>query len=340
MISAKEQDPGTAYEHRVLRVQKEANARGEFYTPREVPLILNAVIHASIGRPKSVYDPACGAGSLLSGIDAGSYFGQEINPETAALCREQVPDIDIAVGDTLEAPGHRGRKFHAVASNPPYSLKWDPRPDDRFPVLAPRQRADWAFVQHSLHHLREDGIACFILFPGALYRGGREREIRASLAHRLQSVVRLPANIFLRTSISVDLVVMGQNLGKVLFVDASGEFEKCPRQNRVRPEKIIDVLTNRREAYLFSRMVSPEDVDHANWTPPRHVDTTPPQEPVDIRALNEQVRKSHARQKRAMDMWDEMTAFMEGGPEPDFLGNRQVFRERLEGTARQSETEQ
>lgn len=148
-------------------MQREANARGEFYTPREVSLILNAVIHATVGRPDSVYDPACGTGSLLAGIDADGYFGQEINPETAALCR-----------------------------------------------------------------------------------GGREREIRKSLAHWLQSVVRLPGNIFLITSISVDLVVMGQGLGKVLFADTSNEFEKRPKQNRVLPERIIGVLSDRREVYL------------------------------------------------------------------------------------------
>lgn len=123
-------DPGTAYGHWVLRAQREASARGEFYTSPGVSAILNAVIHATIGRPESVYDPACGTEDLLTGIEADSYFGQEVNPETAEMCRGTFPGMEVRVGDTLADLLHPGMKFHAVVSNPPYSIRWNPPASD------------------------------------------------------------------------------------------------------------------------------------------------------------------------------------------------------------------
>lgn len=291
---------GDAYEFLMgMYAANAGKSGGEYYTPQEVSELLAKI--AMDGRDaeqiRTVYDPACGSGSLLLKVkrelgknsEGLRFVGQEINLTTYNLCRMNmilhgvpVDDFSIAHGDTLIDPKHRGgaggdfeEPFGAIVSNPPYSTKWkgDDDPtlihDDRYApaaVLAPKSKADLAFTMHMLASLDEAGTAAIVEFPGVLYRGAAERKIREYLLKQnvVDAVIQLPANLFYGTSIATCILVLKKGRRKdhsVLFVDASQLFDKGTNQNmlgKAHREKILDVLAAREEREHFSALVPVE----------------------------------------------------------------------------------
>lgn len=291
---------GDAYEYLMGMYASDAGkSGGEYYTPQEVSELLARI--AMDGRDaeqiRTVYDPACGSGSLLlkfkrvlkDGAKGLRFIGQESNPTTYNLCRMNmmlhsvpVDDFNIALGDTLIDPQHRrgtGSKFEepfgAIVSNPPYSNEWDvdENPllihDDRYApaaVLAPKNYSDLAFTMHMLASLDEAGTAAIVEYPGVLFRGKAERTIREYLLKQnvVDAVIQLPANLFYGTPIATCILVLKKGRRKdhsVLFVDASQLFDKEKTQNilgKSHREKILDVLAAREEREHFSALVPVE----------------------------------------------------------------------------------
>ena len=215
---------GDAYEYLIAQFASGAGKKaGEFYTPKQVSMVLAKIVTTGKHKLKSVYDPTCGSGSLLLRVareveDVNNYYGQEMNRTTYNLARMNMilhgvhyRKFDIKQEDTLEHPQHEGQTFEAIVANPPFSAQWSANPlfmsDDRFSQygrLAPSSKADFAFVQHMIHHLAENGTMALVLPHGALFRGGAEQHIRRYLIENrnyLDAVIGLPANIFYGTSI-------------------------------------------------------------------------------------------------------------------------------------------
>jgi len=218
-----------------------------------------------------VYDPACGSGSLLlqfakilgkENVRLG-FFGQEINLTTYNLCRINMwlhdidyDKFDIALGDTLTSPKHwDDEPFEAIVSNPPYSTKWEGNDnpvlinDPRFApagVLAPKSKADLAFVMHCLSWLASNGTAAIVCFPGVLYRGGAEQKIRKYLVDNnyIDTIIQLPENLFFGTGIATCIMVLKRSKGDndILFIDASKEFVKSGNKNKLSSENIQTIL--------------------------------------------------------------------------------------------------
>ena len=285
------------------------------------------------GQPSvnKIYDPACGSGSLLLQakkqfdehlIEEG-FFGQEINHTTYNLARMNMflhninyDKFDIALGDTLLNPQYGNEKpFDAIVSNPPYSVNWvgsdDPTliNDDRFApagVLAPRSKADFAFVLHSLSYLSARGRAAIVCFPGIFYRGGAEQKIRKYLVDNnfVETVISLPANLFYGTSIAVNILVLSKNKteNKTQFIDAGGEdfFKKETNNNVLTDEhiaKIIDLFAKKENVEYLSAWVDNEKIaeNDYNLSVSAYVEAKDIREIIDIRQLNAEVAQTVAR---------------------------------------------
>ncbi|HCX10261.1 MAG TPA: type I restriction-modification system subunit M, partial [Hyphomonas sp.] len=264
---------GDAYEYMIGQFASGAGKKaGEFYTPKEVSTVLARIVTTGKERLKSVYDPTCGSGSLLLRVarevkDVANFYGQEMNRTTFNLARMNMllhdvhySRFDLQQEDTLERPQHTGITFEAIVANPPFSAKWSAsnlfETDDRFAQygrLAPSSKADFAFVQHMLAHLDENGTMAVILPHGVLFRGGAEGAIRRYLVEDqnwLDAVIGLPANIFYGTSIPTCILVFKkcrEEPNDVLFIDASAHFDKVKTQNMLRGEDIGRIVTAYRE---------------------------------------------------------------------------------------------
>lgn len=251
---------GDAYEYLIGQFASGAGKKaGEFYTPQQVSTILARIVTTGKTRIKSVYDPTCGSGSLLlrvaKEVEVGDFNGQEMNRTTYNLARMNMilhgvhyRNFDLKQEDTLEHPQHAEKRFEAVVANPPFSAKWSANPlllnDDRYSQygrLAPSSKADFAFVQHMLHQLDDNGTMAVILPHGVLFRGAAEGHIREYIIKErnwLDAVIGLPANIFYGTSIPTSILVFKkcrEHPEDILFVDASTCFEKAKNQNYLRP---------------------------------------------------------------------------------------------------------
>lgn len=316
---------GDAYEYLIGQFASGAGKKaGEFYTPKEVSTILARIVTTGKTRLKSIYDPTCGSGSLLLRVareveQVGHYYGQEMNRTTYNLARMNMllHDIhysrfDLRQENTLTHPQFdMDKRFEAVVANPPFSAKWNASDnmlaDDRFGQygrLAPASKADFAFVQHMLHHLDENGTMAVILPHGVLFRGGAEGHIRRYLIEEknwLDAVIGLPANIFYGTSIPTCILVFKkcrEQPEDVLFVDASADdyFEKRKNQNYLRGkdiDRIVDTYRERREADKFSHRAKMEEIEENdfNLNIPRYVDTFEEEEPVDLDAVVKELRQ-------------------------------------------------
>lgn len=348
---------GDAYEYLMgMYAANAGKSGGEYYTPQEVSELLAKI--AMDGRDaeqiRTVYDPACGSGSLLLKFKRGlgkdseglRFVGQESNPTTYNLCRMNmilhgvpVDDFNIALGDTLLDPKHRGgaggdfeEPFGAIVSNPPYSTEWkgDDDPtlihDDRYApaaVLAPKNYSDLAFTMHMLASLDEAGTAAIVEFPGVLYRGKAERKIREYLLKQnvVDAVIQLPANLFYGTSIATCILVLKKGTRKdhsVLFVDASQLFDKGTNQNilgKAHREKILEVLAAREEREHFSALVPVEKLleQEANLAVSSWVEPEDTRERVDIVDLNSRIEGIVARQAQLRVEIDAIVARLEGG---------------------------
>ena len=286
---------GDAYEYLIGQFASSAGKKaGEFYTPQQVSSILAKIVTHGKTRLKSVYDPTCGSGSLLLRVareveDVSDFFGQELNNTTYNLCRMNMilhgvhyRNFDIKQDDTLERPQHVDMKFDAVVANPPFSADWSANPihlsDDRFSQygrLAPKKkRADYAFVQHMIHHLDENGTMAVILPPGVLFREGAEGHIRKYLIkdkNYLDAVIGLPKNIFYGTAIPTCILVfkkIREAEDNVLFINASKEFYTNKPKNQLSEanvKKIINTYIDRKESEKFSRLVSLKEIEKNNY---------------------------------------------------------------------------
>lgn len=304
---------GDAYEYLIGQFASGAGKKaGEFYTPQQVSMILAKIVTTGKQRLKSVYDPTCGSGSLLLRVakeveDVGSFYGQESNPTTFNLCRMNMimhgvhyRRFDIRNEDTLERPQHIDMRFDAVVANPPFSANWSASPlfmsDDRFAPygkLAPQSKADFAFVQHMIYQLNENGTMAVVLPHGVLFRGAAEGEIRKYLIKKcnyLDAVIGLPANIFYGTGIPTCILVLKkkrENPSNILFIDASQQFDKVKNQNVLREEDIENIVSTyqqRKSQDKYSYVASLEEIkeNDYNLNIPRYVDTFEEEEPIDL----------------------------------------------------------
>jgi type I restriction enzyme M protein len=304
---------GDAYEYLIGQFASGAGKKaGEFYTPQEVSKILAKIVTTNKERLKSVYDPTCGSGSLLLRVakevgGVSGFYGQELNRTTYNLARMNMimhdvhyRDFDIKQEDTLENPQHLDNRFEAIVANPPFSAHWSANPlhlsDDRFSQygkLAPKTKADFAFIQHMIYHLDDNGTMAVVMPHGVLFRGASEGHIRRYLIedrNYLDAVIGLPANIFYGTSIPTTILVFKkcrEDSDCVLFIDASAHFEKVKNQNHLRVEdieKIVTTYQERKEIAKYSHKATLAEIaeNDYNLNIPRYVDTFEEEEAVDL----------------------------------------------------------
>ena len=311
---------GDAYEYLIGQFAANAGKKaGEFYTPQQVSKILAKIVTMGKSDLKNVYDPTCGSGSLLLRVSreakVRNFYGQEKVSTTYNLARMNMllhgirySDFNIKNDDTLENPQHKELKFEAIVANPPYSAKWSGDEkfldDERFSAygkLAPKSKADFAFVQHMIHNLDDNGTMAVVLPHGVLFRGASEGIIRKYLIEKrnvLDAVIGLPANIFFGTSIPTVILVFKKNrknAENIMFIDASNEFEKGKNQNLLRNsdvDKIIETYKNRENVDKYAYVASMEEIkeNDYNLNIPRYVDTFEEEEEIDIKAVQESIK--------------------------------------------------
>ena len=315
---------GDAYEYLIGQFASETGKKaGEFYTPQKVSELLTKLTLIGKKYPEgmSVYDPAMGSGSLLLNFkkfiksangdpDRIIYYGQEINISTYNLARMNMilhgvesGNQYLRQGDTLDAdwPPISQTMFDSVVMNPPYSLHWSANKgflqDPRFSpygVLAPKSKADYAFLLHGFYHLKNTGTMAIVLPHGVLFRGAAEGKIRKKLLENgsIDAVIGLPANLFYNTSIPTVILVLKKNKEKrdVMFIDASKGFEKKKNQNELREEdiqKILETYEKREDVDRYAHLAKYDEIEENdfNLNIPRYVDTFVPEPPVDLKKV-------------------------------------------------------
>lgn len=340
---------GDAYEYLMgLYASNAGKSGGEYFTPAEVSMLLTRLGTVGKSSISSVYDPACGSGSLLLkakkvlGIENinGVFYGQEKNVTSYNLCRMNMflhdvnfKKFEITCGDTLINPQiDNNKKFELVVSNPPYSTSWegDSNPlminDPRFApagVLAPKSKADMAFVLHCLAHLAENGAAAIVCFPGIMYRGGAEQKIRQYLVEHnaVDCVIQLPSNLFFGTSIATCIMVLRknkQNDTSILFVDASQEFVKSTNSNKLSDENIEQIVnwyTSRQDVEHIAHVASLEEVESNkyNLSVSTYVEAEDTREKIDITELNAQIASICAREQELREQIEKIVSEIEAG---------------------------
>ena len=319
---------GDAYEFLMgMYASNAGKSGGEYYTPQEVSELLTHLTLVGKTEVNKVYDPACGSGSLLLkfakilGKENVGFFGQEVNITTYNLCRINMflhdidyDKFDIGHGDTLTDPLHwDDEPFEAIVSNPPYSIKWEGDNngllinDPRFApagVLAPKSKADLAFIMHSLSWLAEGGVAAIVCFPGILYRSGAEQKIRKYLvdSNFVDCVIQLPDNLFFGTSIATCIMVLRKCRKEraTLFIDASRECIKVTNSNKMTEDNISAILKayeNRTDAEYFARLVENTEIEGQgyNLTVSTYVAQEDTREVINITELNADIERISAR---------------------------------------------
>ncbi|UAY56653.1 type I restriction-modification system subunit M [Arachidicoccus terrestris] len=320
---------GDAYEFLISNYAANAGkSGGEFFTPQHVSkLIAQLAMHKQTSVNK-IYDPACGSGSLLlqakkhfdSHIIEEGFYGQEINHTTYNLARMNMflhninyDKFHLVLGDTLRDPQLGDEKpFDAIVSNPPYSVSWigsdDPTliNDDRFApagVLAPKSKADFAFVLHALSYLSSKGRAAIVCFPGIFYRGGAEQKIRKYLIDNnfVETVISLAPNLFYGTSIAVNILVLSKHKPdtKTQFIDASGEgfFKKVTNNNvleQTHIEKIMSMFDSKKNVDYFAKSVDNNKIaeNDYNLSVSSYIEAKDTREVIDIEELNQEISKT------------------------------------------------
>lgn len=338
---------GDAYEYLMgMYASNAGKSGGEFFTPQEVSELLTRMAVAGKTEVNKVYDPACGSGSLLlkaakilgkDNVRQG-FFGQEINLTTYNLCRINMflhdidyDKFDIAHEDTLVNPQHwDDEPFEVIVSNPPYSIKWegDDNPvlinDPRFSpagVLAPKSKADLAFIMHSLAWLATNGTAAIVCFPGIMYRGGAEKKIRQYLIDNnfIDCIIQLPSNLFYGTSIATCIMVLKKSKAdnRTLFIDASAECIKVTNNNKLTEENIrhiVDEFVSRADVDHFARCVPYEEVaqNEYNLSVSTYVQPEDTREVIDIVKLNAEIEQIVAREQVLRDEIAKIIGEIEG----------------------------
>lgn len=313
---------GDAYEYLIGQFASGAGKKaGEFYTPQQVSKILAKIVTTGKKRIKTVYDPTCGSGSLLLRVsreaEVSEFYGQELNRTTYNLARMNMilhgvhySKFDIKQEDTLVDPQHFDMRFEAIVANPPFSAKWKGKDnplnenDERFSQygrLAPVSAADFAFVQHMIHQLADNGTMACVLPHGVLFRGAAEEIIRQYIIEKqnyLDAVIGLPANIFYGTSIPTCILVLSKcrvNDDNILFIDASNEFEKEGNKNKLTEENIDRIIKTYRERKTIDKFsyvapISEVKENDYNLNIPRYVDTFEEEEPIDLNKVASELK--------------------------------------------------
>lgn len=338
---------GDAYEYLMgMYASGAGKSGGEFFTPPEVSVLLTRL--GTVGKKEinKAYDPACGSGSLLLkcaellGRDAvrNGFYGQEINITTYNLCRINMflhkigfDKFDIACEDTLTNPQHWDEEpFELIVSNPPYSVKWvgdgdatlinDPRFAPAG-VLAPKSKADMAFIMHSLSWLAANGTAAIVCFPGIMYRGGAEQKIRKYLVDNnyVDAVIQLSGGLFFGTSIATCIMVLkkGKSDNKVMLIDGSKECIKVTNNNKLTPEnidRIVDVFAKREDVAHFSHLADYAEISENdfNLSVSTYVEPEDTREKIDIVKLNAEIAEIVAREQVLRSEIDKIIAEIEG----------------------------
>ncbi|WP_319995847.1 type I restriction-modification system subunit M [Trichococcus shcherbakoviae] len=336
---------GDAYEFLISQFASEAGKKaGEFYTPHEVSDMMARI--AAIGQEEkqlfSVFDPTMGSGSLMLNIrnylnfpESVKYHGQELNTTTFNLAKMNLilhgvdnEDIRLRNGDTLNKdwPTDEPYTFDSVVMNPPYSAKWtadDTFLDDsrfnKYGKLAPKSKADFAFLLHGFYHLKDSGKMAIVLPHGVLFRGAAEGVIRKKLLEdgSIDTVIGLPANLFFGTSIPTTVIILKKNrtTRDVLFIDASKEFIKGKNQNKLSLEnidKVVETYQNRVNVEKYAYVASFDEIkeNDFNLNIPRYVDTFEEQEEIDIVELGKELVSLNQQIKEAendfLSMLDEL----------------------------------
>lgn len=327
---------GDAYEFLMSMYASNAGkSGGEFYTPQEVSELLTRLAIVGKNSVNKVYDPACGSGSLLLksakilGKDnvRNGFYGQEINITTYNLCRINMflHDIDydkfnIACEDTLVSPQHwDDEPFEVIVSNPPYSIKWigddnsilinDPRYSPAG-VLAPKSKADFAFIMHSLSWLATNGTASIVCFPGIFYRSGAEQKIRRYLIDNnfVDCIIQLPDNLFFGTSIATCIMVLKKNKkdNNTLFIDATKECIKVTNNNQLTEQNInniIKIFKNREDVEYIAKLVSNKEIaeNDYNLSVSTYVEKEDTREKINIVELNKEIDEIVAKEQELRD---------------------------------------
>lgn len=356
---------GNAYEYLIGQFASETGKKaGEFYTPQAVSKILTKIAISGQEDRKglSVYDPCMGSGSLLLNAKKYAfapeyikYYGQEQNTSTYNLARMNMflhgivaENQHLRNGDTLDGDWPTGEEtdFNMVLMNPPYSAKWSAAAgflqDERFSdygVLAPKSKADYAFLLHGLYHLKNNGTMAIVLPHGVLFRGAAEGKIREKLLRsgNIYAVIGLPANLFYNTSIPTCIIVLKKHRDgrDVLFIDASKKFNKGKKQNEMTDEHIDEVLalySDRKTVEKESYLASFEDIEKNdfNLNIPRYVDNFEKEEDVDINALLQDMKKTDDELERFksdfVSLLKELTS-----PDPDIISSLNDLIGKLEG---------
>lgn len=328
---------GTIYEYLIGQFAANAGKKGgEFYTPHEVSVIMAKIVTTDFHNSNAkftVFDPACGSGSLLLTVGQelhneehpGSvkYYGQELNTTTYNLCRMNLmmhgvaySDMKIRNADTLgpdwpDGPNAQGidepRSFDAVVANPPYSAKWsadeslikDPRFTD-FGKLAPKSKADFAFLLDGLYHLNSQGTMAIVLPHGVLFRGAAEGKIREVLINKnyIDTIIGLPANLFFGTGIPTIILVLKRDKKdkNILFIDASQNFKKAKNKNLLTPEnvdQIYQAYLERKDIEKYAHLASLDEIkqNDYNLNIPRYVDTSEEEEEIDLQVVLDRIHK-------------------------------------------------
>ena len=312
---------GDAYEYLIGQFASGAGKKaGEFYTPQQVSTVLAKIVATGKTKLKSVYDPTCGSGSLLLRVakqveQVSNFYGQEMNRTTYNLARMNMilhdvhyRQFSIKQEDTLVHPQHLDQRFEAIVANPPFSAQWSASTlfmsDDRFSQygkLAPSSKADFAFVQHMIHHLAENGTMAVVLPHGVLFRGAAEGHIRQYLIQEknyLDAVIGLPANIFYGTGIPTCILVFKKcrkQDDNILFIDSSQNFGKVGNQNILRPEDIDEIINTYRERlekpkYSHTASLTEVQENDYNLNIPRYVDTFEAEDAIDLDLVASELR--------------------------------------------------
>lgn len=355
---------GDAYEFLIGQFASEAGKKaGEFYTPAEVSVMMARI--AAIGQEDknlfSVYDPTMGSGSLMLNIrhyinqpDNVKYHGQELNTTTFNLAKMNLilhgvekEDMNLRNGDTLNKdwPSNEPYTFDSVVMNPPYSAKWsadstflDDSRFNRYGKLAPKSKADFAFLLHGFYHLKETGTMAIVLPHGVLFRGAGEGTIRKKLLEdgSIDAVIGMPANLFFGTSIPTTVIILKKNrtTRDCLFIDASSEFVKGKNQNKLSPEnidKIVKTYKERETIDKYSYVATFDEIkeNDYNLNIPRYVDTFEEEEPVDMAVIGKEIKEIRAK-KAALnqELYQMIQSLTYSEEDADWIqGALEVFRD-------------
>lgn len=325
---------GDAYEYLLGQFASETGKKaGEFYTPTAVANLMAHIVMLGHEDKEGlqVYDPTCGSGSLLLDIkkyshkkDLIHYWGQELNTTTYNLAKMNMFIHNISIehqhlhnGDTLDAdwPTEEETDFDCVVMNPPYSQNWSADPGflntprfSPYGVLAPKSKADYAFLLHGFYHLKKDGTMGIVLPHGVLFRGAAEGKIREKLINdgSIYAVIGLPANLFYNTTIPTIIMILKKDRGDmsrdILFIDASKDFEKGKNQNKLTDQNIADILKlyiDRKDVEKKAHLASYDEIvkNDYNLNIPRYVDTFDAPDPINISDVNTELKSVNAEIK-------------------------------------------